>query len=152
MKLVLLAQPGDDVASWVPALHDIIRPLTAQPESLRTDLTLTCCEAHDQAPDWTQLQDHDLVIVLEGSTHPTVDWRSMLIQAHQSFQVVVPSASSRLQALLWTLGHHLKRTQGASPWPLRSEMATPWQGTCEKCSDPECEHLLFTRLLAQRTA
>ena len=27
---------------------------------------------------------------------------------------------------------------------------TPWVWSCEKCSDPQCEHRLLTALLAQR--
>jgi len=31
---------------------------------------------------------------------------------------------------------------------LRSEIAQRWAGVCEKCSDPECEHRLFRRLVS----
>ena len=39
-------------------------------------------------------------------------------------------------------------------WPELAELQAPrprWQGLCEACSDPDCEHRLFSRLTGQGT-
>lgn len=47
------------------------------------------------------------------------------------------------------LARHLARQQGWH-WPELAELQAPrsrWQGLCEKCSDPDCEHRLFSGLM-----
>ncbi|HSW16081.1 MAG TPA: ATP-binding protein [Ramlibacter sp.] len=37
-------------------------------------------------------------------------------------------------------------------WPSEPERAPRWQGLCDHCSDPDCEHRLFTGLAGLRSA
>ena len=90
------------------------------------------------------------MLLVERSNTIRVDWRQALMSSRQGFQVIHPSTEPLLQELQWALGHHLQRTTGHSPWPLRTEIAPRWQGVCEKCSDPECEHQLFKRLISEK--
>jgi len=77
--------------------------------------------------------------------------RHTLIQARLDFRVVYGQGLARLNNALLALGLAPEDEQA---W-LRRESAqfdlnqgrTPWQ--CEKCSDPDCEHRLFTGLLGQ---
>lgn len=140
MRLVLLGQPGD-------AGSDVISFLT---NSLQTGVELVWCNAPEEAPAWSTLDAHDLVLLIEPPSSSRVDWRHVLVSHGQGFQIIPSSNDNRLQALQWAIGHHLHRTTGHSPWPLRTEIAQRWQGVCETCSDPECEHRLFRRLVNDR--
>ncbi len=76
-----------------------------------------------------------------------------------AFEVIYGLGDQRLQATLRALtsinsiacsaanitGGALKDSRNSS-----SPDPAPWVWTCDKCSDPECEHQLFTRLTAQR--
>lgn len=73
--------------------------------------------------------------------------RAQLAAQGRTFQVLYGSAAQRLQAAL-------RAVDGALPQALR-ETLPPYPGeqaarlrnwACEKCSDPECEHRLFTAL------
>ena len=140
MRLVLLGQPEEGLAA-------VAAQLTA---SADTVIQLTCCDSPEQAPAWSELASSDLVLLVERSNTIRVDWRQALMSSRQGFQVIHPSTEPLLQELQWALGHHLQRTTGHSPWPLRTEIAPRWQGVCEKCSDPECEHQLFKRLISEK--
>lgn len=71
--------------------------------------------------------------------------RSLLQRAGVPFQVIYGSGAQRLHAALAALA-----TAGVLPAQLavRPPQDAPgrWLGLCEKCSDPDCEHRLFTRL------
>jgi len=76
--------------------------------------------------------------------------RSLLQAAQVHFQVVYGSGTQRLQSALVAL---------AAAGVLPAEMAKrapdadtrrAWHWNCEKCSDPACEHRLFTQLRAAR--
>ena len=134
MKLVLLGQPADEVSALAAQL-------------VHPGLQILSVDALAQAPDWSTLTPNDLVLLLARTPAPLIDWRPMLMASGQAFQVIHPSDQPLHQEVLWALGHHLRRTVGDSPWPLRREIPARWQGMCETCSDPECEHLLFRRLV-----
>ncbi len=142
MRLVLLGQPGDAGADVMAALSS----------ALDTSVQWIWCEDVKHPPPWSTLGAHDLVLLIEPSPAGQVDWRQVLVSSRQGFQVIHPSGEGLLQDLQWAIGHHLHRTTGHSPWPLRTEIAQRWQGVCEKCSDPECEHRLFRRLVNKSVA
>lgn len=61
------------------------------------------------------------------------------------FQTVYGQGDARLQQALRCIGHALGESLVANDpaWP---QGRRPWH--CEKCSDPDCEHRLFTQLIA----
>lgn len=65
------------------------------------------------------------------------------------FQTVYGQGEARLQQALRSIGNALGETLVVSDpaWP---QGRRPWN--CEKCSDPDCEHQLFTQLIAQQHA
>ena len=152
----MLGQPGDGVADLAAQLtrhyplangiHDV--PASRSPQA--PPLECLGFESLSPQPPWSDLTALDLVLLLERASNPTVDWRGALLQSGRSFQVLHPSEASLLQELQWALGHHLHRVTGRSPWPLRAEIPARWQGVCDTCSDPECEHRLFRRLMSDR--
>ena len=69
--------------------------------------------------------------------------RTALALSGQPFQVVYGQGEERLRNALFAISRQ---------WPehaqlLRSEAPVRWQGECERCSDADCEHRLFSRLL-----
>ena len=80
-----------------------------------------------------------------GATPPAEQdsWRGLLLQARLPFQVLYGDSVQALQNLRFAWSSHVQ-SQSA----LRPEILPRWEGVCEGCSDPECEHRLFSRLLA----
>ncbi|MGE0349960.1 hypothetical protein [Hydrogenophaga sp.] len=69
-----------------------------------------------------------------------------LLQAGVAFQVVHGQDAVRVQQALRTVGTLLGRPLVARD-PALANGLRPW--SCENCSDPECEHRLFTGLLSR---
>lgn len=68
--------------------------------------------------------------------------RQLLDEQAMTYAVVYGSGSQRAARAMQALARHSGLTD------LRPDLRQrPWQGYCEKCSDPECEHRLFTRQL-----
>ncbi|MGE0097838.1 MAG: hypothetical protein AB7S86_05765 [Hydrogenophaga sp.] len=73
--------------------------------------------------------------------------RHDLHAAGVAFQILYGDLAARVQQALRAIGHVLGRTLvQADP----SLTAGRGRWTCENCSDPECEHRMFTGLLARR--
>jgi hypothetical protein len=88
---------------------------------------------------------HDFVALMGSTPSAAQDsWRAHLLQARQPFQVLYGDSTQALQNLSFAWSSHVQ-SQSA----LRPEILPRWEGVCESCSDPECEHRLFSRLLAQ---
>ncbi len=64
------------------------------------------------------------------------------------FQTVYGQGTQRLRAALRAVGAALGRELLPDD-PLLREGSGRWQ--CEACSDPDCEHRLFSALLARRS-
>ena len=76
--------------------------------------------------------------------------RSLLQAAQVHFQVVYGSGTQRLQSALVALvaaGVLPAETAGRA---RDGDTRRAWHWNCEKCSDPACEHRLFTQLRAAR--
>jgi nicotinamide riboside kinase len=67
--------------------------------------------------------------------------REALQKAQVPFHVVYGSGPGRLASALQALAG-----QGIGSAPVADRASHPWTWSCEKCSDPECEHRLFRRL------
>ena len=98
----------------------------------------------------TQIGPADLVLLLAGTDAESTEearLRDALTAHAQSYQVV--AADADLQQALHAIGQRLSSRHPALARPLlRAEMPPRWQGVCETCSDPDCEHRLFSRLTA----
>lgn len=96
-----------------------------------------------------------LLMGLDGPTEVTADdqrldrlLRHWLQQARVAHQVLYGQTRQRLQQALQALAGPLGLPPEAVP-PLAVSQAV-WR--CEACSDPDCEHRLFTALLRSRAA
>ena len=103
------------------------------------------------------LGDYDIVLLTAVDLKPPVqatspiDWdarakvdrqlRTTLIANKTSHAVIYGEGQARTQCALDALAHFQKK-----PLP-RSQHDTMWRWPCETCSDAECEHRLFSKLL-----
>lgn len=75
--------------------------------------------------------------------------RSQLLAAKVSFSVLLGDADSTLeqawQALCMTVSGPRQAAQSE-----HASVSRPWLGSCDACSDPACEHRLFSDLLQRR--
>jgi nicotinamide riboside kinase len=74
--------------------------------------------------------------------------RRELQAAGIAFQTLYGPLERRVQQALRAIGAALQRPL-TTPDTTWEQGRRPWN--CEKCSDPDCEHRLFTQLLQQRT-
>lgn len=74
--------------------------------------------------------------------------RAALARGNVPYQVVYGKDQARTRNALHAI-EKIATNAGATGGQARfsSKNATPWTWNCEKCSDPECEHRLFTALL-----
>ncbi|AVQ84415.1 MULTISPECIES: AAA family ATPase [unclassified Variovorax] len=76
--------------------------------------------------------------------------RAALIGARLSFAVVHGSGGERF-ANAWNAINSIAGNEGRTRARGRLEAKpSSWSWPCEKCSDPECEHKLFSDLIARR--
>ncbi len=69
--------------------------------------------------------------------------RSRLQSAGVAYRVIYGRGPARLANALRAVDERL------TPELHDTSSSTPWVWTCEKCSDPVCEHRLFSRLTAR---
>lgn len=72
--------------------------------------------------------------------------RQALARAQLPFHTIYGSGPLRLKQALRPIGHLLQRPL-AEPVPAWGRGQLTWQ--CERCSDADCEHRLFSRLLGK---
>jgi hypothetical protein len=90
---------------------------------------------------------------LENTTHPAQTLadealRAQLMTQGVAFQVVYGDANQRLQEAQYAVAKRLRVHSPELAANLMREEITPrWQGLCDACSDPDCEHRLFRRLV-----
>jgi nicotinamide riboside kinase len=71
--------------------------------------------------------------------------REALAKAGVDFRVVYGSGAERLHNALYAIDSIAARASGVRP-AGRFGLKSGWKWSCDKCSDPECEHRLFTGL------
>lgn len=75
--------------------------------------------------------------------------RTLLQRAQVRYHVVYGTGPQRLHAALLALEAAGVLPPGTAPRPSE-DGARRWTWACEKCSDPDCEHRLFTQLQDRR--
>ncbi|MDE2417342.1 MAG: AAA family ATPase [Burkholderiales bacterium] len=106
--------------------------------------------SHQRSYDLTLVTATDLPWVSVGVPHDGETTRTAVdrklravLQAHQiAHTVICGSEPSRTLSALESVAHWHKK-----PLP-RSAHDTDWKWACNSCSDPECEHRLFSQLLS----
>ena len=73
--------------------------------------------------------------------------RQALLRSGAAFQVLQGSLAQRMETVLNSLGLQTDTAAAQSRQFALNGGRTPWR--CESCSDPDCEHRLFTDLLSR---
>jgi nicotinamide riboside kinase len=148
------------IAQAAPQHTHVIADTTALLTAIYSDLLFgdsalyaTALEAQRRF-DLTLLMGLDLPWVADGlqrdgpQSRPPVDarLRTVLAQGQVPFQVVYGNGPARLQNALNAIDSIAGGAGGTSAKALFTSKTT-WAWNCEKCSDPACEHRLFTDLL-----
>jgi len=117
--------------------------------------------AHQRSFTVTLLTGLDLPWVADGiqrigpHVQPPVDAliRSALQRAGQPFQVVYGSGTQRLQNAfnaIHSVATSARPESASSQFDSKNVTAQPFYGYCERCSQPDCEHRLFTALVGKQ--
>jgi len=130
---------ADLVVADAPALMAAIHAGTLSDD----DALLRFAIERQRRYDLSLLTGLDLACTPDGAAQVDALVRDQLQRAQVPYQVVYGQGAQRLQSALQALA-----AAGWLPQPPRAERArgTAWVWTCEKCSDPACEHRLFTQL------
>ena len=115
--------------------------------------TLVADPAPEASVDASTLEAHrGALILLVASARPTPvedALRQALMDSKLSFAVVHGEGAEQL-ANAWNA---IDATAGSDAGrPAAPEGAATWSWACEKCSDPACEHRLFSDLVARRSS
>lgn len=112
--------------------------------------------AHQQTYDLTLLTGLDLPWVADGLQRDGAHVRApvdMLVRAALDcagipYRIVYGTDESRLENAIFAINSIATGAGGTSTkGQFRSKNVTSRPWACEKCSDPACEHVLFSRLL-----
>lgn len=151
-QAVLTLETGTVIADTTPLMTAIYSHHLFKDESL-----YPMALAHQSLYDLTLVTGLDLPWVPDGlqrdgpHVRAPIDAmvRQSLTQANIGFRVIYGQDLARLNNALLAMG---EPPEGEAAWQRRhsaqfalNEGRTPW--LCEKCSDPDCEHRLFTGLL-----
>ena len=107
---------------------------------------LTCIAWHAEL----SLSADDIVLLLglDQATPPLSQTdttiRSALTQFNAAYRVLYGDAATQLQEARHAIAQALlQHDPVAQSMDLRPELKPRWQGWCDACSDPQCEHRLF---------
>lgn len=136
---------GSVIADTTPLMTAIYSDVLFQDTSL-----YPAALSHQRSYDLTLVTAADLPWVADGiqrdgeATRTLVDrkLRAVLQAQQMAHTVIYGSGSLRTLSALESIAHWQKK-----PLP-RSAHDTDWKWVCDSCSDPECEHRLFSRLLS----
>lgn len=137
------------------------------PQSGKTQLTLALRQAlkaqgviahvSDDAA-WQESPTHDVVLLCGLDLAPAspsqleadAAIRHRLHSQAMNFQVVYGTGLERLKNALFGLAQqmHAKGLEALAS-QIRQPPPVRWQGPCDTCGDGDCEHQLFSRLLAK---
>ncbi len=150
-RRVLALEAADVViADTTPIMTAIYSHLLFDDESLY-DFAL----AHQRLYDITLVTGLDLPWVADGlqrdgpHVREPVDalLRAALARAGVTWQVIYGSGDARVNNALDALAALAGHRRSTPGFDQHSPRPAAWAWSCEKCSDPACEHRLFTGLL-----
>jgi hypothetical protein len=108
-------------------------------------------QLHRKLYDFTLLTGLDLAATANSGArtdpqHVAMDQalRASMDRHALAYTLVYGHGPARLDNAVLAIRFHLRNTQGLL------QPSSPWRWSCEKCSDPDCEHQLFSGLLQKQ--
>jgi len=134
------------IADTAPLMTAIYSEVLFQDTSLHANAL-----EHHRTYDLTLVTGLDIPWVADGLQRDGVAVRASvnkklreMLDVHRlPYSVVYGTGADRTRNALDAIAQHI-----GAPRP-RSEHDTQWKWACDACSDPDCEHRLFSRLLAR---
>jgi hypothetical protein len=109
------------------------------PEQLAPDDIVLLCGL-DMTPAASVAQHQADAVLRQVLSHQHIAFQVVYGQGAERFTHALYAAALRAQAMGFeALAAHMRQAQ-----PVR------WTGTCENCADADCEHQLFSQLLAKK--
>ena len=116
---------------------------------LAQDRGVAVVDEIEPRPDATLLMGLDLPSATGGEAADAL-LRARLQSAGVPFQVVYGTGPQRLRSALLALDAAGVLPAGLVQREQEGGASRAWNWVCDKCSDPACEHRLFTRLRQER--
>ena len=143
MKIALVGSPGVGLSALAAQLHSALSP------SDNYCLVDTYFPHAEPTRDAIQaLASMDLVLLSTPGPEASAEHhaaykalRTRLTQLAKPFTLLYGTEEARCNSALQAIRFFARDTSGLAQPPSR------WLWPCEKCSDPECEHRLFSTLL-----
>lgn len=136
MKICLLGAPGTGKTRLAGELASHFASLAPPQQAAVVDGDLSQAAACDAV----LVMGLDLRPATAAQEAADALLRTQLQQAGISYRVVYGTGPERLRNALLALGQAGAQAQGRQ---------AQWSWSCDKCSDPACEHRLFTGLLGR---
>lgn len=146
-QITLLATKTPEIAAFMAGLEHQLQLLAPT-----IDWRLSCLEVAGANPStnlflWSHSPEwRDASTPKEQQSLATERaCRQALLRSGAAFQVLQGSLAQRMETVLNSLGLQTDTAAAQSRQFALNGGRTPWR--CESCSDPDCEHRLFTGLL-----
>jgi nicotinamide riboside kinase len=140
LRIAVLGAAGSGKTQLTQQLRAELATSAVLMEAPETDALLEALTRHF---DFALLMGLDLISLPQAAVQRNADeaLRAALSQHALPFATVYGTGAARMAHALQAVRFHQSDTAGL-PQP-----ASRWRWPCEKCSDPACEHRLFTALL-----
>lgn len=139
MNIAVLGTDDAERAHLVQALQQALR--TELASGRHQVLDIPAASATSSEPP---LQRNSLILLIAATASEDTPLRNALQQDGLHYTVLYGDGAARIASALQSIRHALGLPQAEA-----GTSTTPWRWNCEKCSDPECEHRLFSALLTK---
>jgi GTPase SAR1 family protein len=142
-RIAILGAPGTGKSTLAEALRHAVSPTVLQVAPSDDDEA----RQHRQLFNLTLLTGLDLLpATADQARLAALDqtFRDALSRYGLPYSLVYGQGKARSDNALLAIRFHLRDTEGLQ------QPASRWHWACDKCSDPDCEHQLFSNLLRNR--
>ena len=140
LRIAILGAPGTGKSTLAAALQLSFPAIVLEAAPANEDearqyrqlFDLTLLTGLDQLPNTA---DHALCATVDQALRDALNRHAL------PYALVYGQGQARCDSAMLAIRFHMRNTEGL-PQP-----ASRWRWACEKCSDPDCEHQLFSSLL-----